>query len=211
MPKKYFLVAGVGLLLSAVAAQAGPITTPPPTLSAVGDVRAVFVYANAGDVSVLNEIKPKSVSQIFCNHTTVGCTAASSGDQMDLGIQSGPMEFSLLDENSGTTFFNDAADSDGNYHALVTSNFADFNVGAIPLGADSVITSLMGMGNNITYVGFEDRTAAQGGDFDYNDLIFAFANTVAGPTSTIPEPLTLSMFGAGIAGAAWLRRRRKVT
>ncbi|MND09799.1 PEP-CTERM motif protein [compost metagenome] len=42
-------------------------------------------------------------------------------------------------------------------------------------------------------------------DFDYNDLIFAFANT---QLTQVPEPLTLSLFGAGLAGVAWVGRRR---
>ncbi len=37
---------------------------------------------------------------------------------------------------------------------------------------------------------------------------FQFSAASVSPTSTIPEPLTLSIFGAGLAGLAALRRRR---
>lgn len=60
-------------------------------------------------------------------------------------------------------------------------------------------------------------------DFDPNDLInqvifsssgnsFEFDNiAVNDPPAQVPEPLTLSLFAAGLAGVAGLRRRRAVT
>jgi hypothetical protein len=210
MLKKYFLTAGFGLLLSTAGALAGPITSPPPILSAVGDVTAVYVFADAGDTSILSEVTPVAINQIFCNHTTGGCAANNPGDMMDLGVQAGPMVFRLDDITIGNTFLTNAPDAAGNYHALITTNFSDFNVGALPGGAGTTIANLIALGRSITYIGFEDRTAAQPlGDFDYNDLIFAFANTVTAPPTGVPEPLTISLFGAGLAGAAWLGRRKK--
>jgi hypothetical protein len=207
--KKYFLAPAIGLLLSTAGAFAGPITTPPPIISAVGDVKAVYVFADAGDTSILNEITPLAISQIFCNHSTGGCAGASAGDTVDLGLQNGAMVFSLANTSTGLTFTTNLADSDGNYHARITSNYADFGVGVLPGGADSVIAGLLGLGDSVTYIGFEDRVLGQSdADFDYNDLIFAFANTVTAST-TIPEPLTISLFGAGIVGMGWLSRRKK--
>jgi hypothetical protein len=212
MGQKYFIAAGFGLLVSAVAAQAGPITTLPPVINAVGDVKAIFVFADAGDTSILNEITPQAINQIFCNHSTGGCLAASAGNTVNLfpPAQNGAMTFSLVNTSTGLTFTSNLADADGNYHARITSNYADFGVGALPGGASSVITALLGLGSSITYVGFEDRILGQpDADFDYNDLIFAFANTTVDPPIGIPEPLTVSLFGAGIAGTGWLSRRRK--
>jgi len=98
-------------------------------------------------------------------------------------------------------FTTNVADSDGNYHALITSVYSDFGLGALPGPA---ATALAALGGSITYVGWEDKTLAQGSDWDYNDLIFAFANT----SVAVPEPLTLSLFGMGLAGAALVGRRR---
>ncbi|HWU55882.1 MAG TPA: PEP-CTERM sorting domain-containing protein [Rhizomicrobium sp.] len=207
MPKK-IVASAFGLLLSTIAANAGPITTPPPTLSAVGDVTAVYVFANALDVSDLNEVTPKAINQVFCNHTSGSCTGNNAGDTLDLGIQNGAMVFSLNDLTNGNHFTNTAADVDGNYHVLISTDFSVYNVGALPSAAASVIASLLSSGQTVTYVGWEDRTLAQGSDFDYNDLIFAFANTTT-TTREVPEPLTLSLFGAGLFGTALLRRRRK--
>lgn len=208
MPYKKFVASAFGLLISTVAAQAGPITTPPPTLSAVGDVTAVYVYANANDTSILNELTPSAINLIFCNHPTGTCAGNNPGDMVGLGIQNGAMVFSLDDITLGNHFVSNAPDVDGNYHVLITHDFADFNVGALPGGADSVIAGLLASGQSITYVGWEDHTLSQQSDFDYNDLIFAFANTTT-RTTELPEPLTISLFGAGLAGAAWTRWRRK--
>lgn len=203
MLNKSILAAGIGLLMSAAAAHAAPITTPPPSLTAFGDVTAVYIFADALDTSILNELTPASIAQIFCNHSGGGCTANVSGDTKFLGNQNGNMTFSLENVTRSTTFMSDTADSDGNYHALITSNYADFGLGALPGPA---ATALAGLSGSITFVGWEDKTLGQQSDFDYNDLIFAFANTRL--TTTIPEPLTLSLFGAGLAGAAFVGRRR---
>jgi hypothetical protein len=166
------------------------------------------VYANAGDTSILNEVTPSSIDLIFCNHSTGTCTGNHPGDTMDLGIQDGAMVFSLDDITVGNHFVSNAPDANGDYHVLISTNFADFGVGALPSGAGSVIAALIASGQSVTYVGWEDRRNGQGNaDFDYNDLIFAFANTTT--AIQVPEPLTLSLFGAGLAGAVLLRWRRR--
>jgi len=205
MSKKIMLGAGLGLLLCASAAQAAPITTPPQTLSAIGNVTAVYVFADAGNTSILNELQPASISEIFCNHSIGPCVGANPGDTMNLGPQNGIMQFSLHNTDTGSTFLSDTADGDGNYHVLISSNYADFNQGALPGAANTVITGLISSGMSVTYVGWEDLAAGQGSDFDYTDLIFAFSNT---PATQLPEPLTMSLFGAGLAGAAWAKRRK---
>jgi hypothetical protein len=116
------------------------------------------------------------------------------------------MTFSLANVTTGTTFTSNTPETPGGpYHVLVSTNYADFNVGALLPGAQSAINALLAAGKSITYVGWEDLSAAQGSDFDYNDLIFAFAGT---QIVQVPEPVTMSLFGAGLAGAAWMRRRK---
>jgi hypothetical protein len=205
MSKKILLNAVLGLSLSAIAAQAAPITTPPPTLSAIGNVTAVYVFANAANTSTLDELLPASFLQIFCNHPFGGCTGNNPGDSAPLGVQSGDMRFGLNNKTTGSIFYSDTADSDGNYHVRISENYMDFGQGALPGGAQTVINGLISSGMTVTYVGWEDLNATQGSDFDYNDLIFAFANTT---TRKVPEPLTLSLVGAGLAGAAWAKRRK---
>ena len=148
---------------------------------------------------------PSAINLIFCNHPTGTCTGNNPGDIMDLGIQNGAMVFSLDNLNKSNHFVSNLADVDGNFHVRISTDFSVFGVGALPSGADSVIAGLISSGQSVTYVGWEDLTKGQGSDFDYNDLIFAFANTT---TRQVPEPLTMSLFGAGLAGAAWAKRRK---
>jgi len=118
---------------------------------------------------------------------------------MDLLSQAGPLVFSLENLTTSTTFSSNAPDSDGNYHVHISANYSDFGVGALPAGVPS--------GPGVTYLAWEDLTAGQGSDFDYNDLIFAFTNTAS--TTSLPEPLTLSLMGCGLlgVGAFWARRK----
>jgi hypothetical protein len=59
--------------------------------------------------------------------------------------------------------------------------------------------------------------ATTGGTLDFSDLPGGNGNignildnvTLATAVSTVPEPLTISLFGTGLAGAAALRRRKK--
>jgi len=198
------IVAAVALTASAMA---GPITTPPPVITALGgDVTAVYVFADAKDASILGLSDPlPAIAQIFCNHNTGGCTANSPGDTMDLGTRSGVLTFTLSNTTQGTMYDSVNPDSDGNYHAWITTNYADFGVG--PLSPS--LTAELSLLPNVTFVGFEDRNAEKPvSDWDYNDLIFAFSNTAPVHNPGVPEPLTLSLVGIGLLGAFGLRRKK---
>jgi len=179
-----------------------PITTPPPVLTATGDVTAVYIFSDAGDHSTLDETQPVPFPLIFANNST-----NVAGDTMDLGNQAGAIVFSLHDLTTVTNYLSNVPDADGNYHAAFSTTYTDFNEGALPAVVAAFIAGLPA-GTSVTFVGWEDRTRGQGSDFDYNDLIFAFTN-VGIVTHGTPEPLTLSLFGAGLAGAVAFRRRRK--
>lgn len=65
------------------------------------------------------------------------------------------------------------------------------------------------LGTNDAYVGF---TGSSGAGWENQDIIkWTFANTATLPPvdNGVPEPLTLSLFGAGLAGAAAARRAKK--
>jgi hypothetical protein len=60
----------------------------------------------------------------------------------------------------------------------------------------------------ITFIGWEDRL---GGDYDYNDLIFAFTESAVVTdriaVAAVPEPITIAMFALGLAVLAGFRKR----
>ncbi len=66
-----------------------------------------------------------------------------------------------------------------------------------------VSTGLL-VGTNTIDVFFADRHVVQ------SELAFDANVTIFPRTESVPEPLTLSLFGAGLAGAAAMRRRKKM-
>ncbi|GAA0527867.1 hypothetical protein FHS83_002235 [Rhizomicrobium palustre] len=199
------LAAAATTMLSAGLANATPITTPPPPLIAMGDVKAVYVFANAMNTSLLDETSPNGWSSIFCNHHIGSCPGNHAGDIKDLGSQSGALTFRLRNTSTGKSYWSDTADSNGNYHAVFSTDYSSFGIGSLPSGAASALAGL----SNVTFVAWEDRDATNGSDFDYNDLVFAFSNTSATGNPGIPEPLSLSFLGAGLLGLAALRAKRR--
>ncbi len=209
MKKGTILAAIAGLAATAcVSAQAAPITTPPPVITAMGgDVKAIYIFANANDTSIMSLATPlPPVSPIFCNHSIGTCTASSPGAMVDLGARSGVLNFTLHDTTTGNTFDTVHPDSFGIYHADIRTSY---RYSGVPPLSPALMAQLSAL-PNVTFVAWEDHTMSDKfHDFDYNDLIFAFSNTAPIHNPGVPEPLTLSLMGAGLFGWASLRLRRK--
>ncbi len=215
MLPKIFGIAVASLLAMSGAAVAGPITTLTPLTSNGTQMYAVYVSSDAGDTLNLSEIGPNPVANFLCNYSNSGCTASLVGQVIDLGITPPGIVFSLTDVTVTNTYRTDMLALDGYAHSKVSNTVDASDASAVaaayayfgqgPLApAAAVSIALLGEtpGTIITFVGWEDRI---GGDFDYNDLIFAFTDP---PNDPVPEPGTLAMFGLGFLGLAALRRRK---
>lgn len=192
-----------------------PITTAPPTLVALGgNVTAYYIFSDAYDKSWMQLVTPPPISAsnfMFCNHPTTKCASANvGGDTVNLGNRSGVLEFRLRNETTGGVYLSDVADANGDYHAVVTSNFSDFGLNATQMAAAAPGLAAVASLSNVTFIGWEDHSYNQTRhDWDYNDLIFAFTATRPSNNTGVPEPLTLSLMGAGLLGVFGLRRLKK--
>jgi hypothetical protein len=207
--------ATVGLLFMAGAANATPVSTLTPLNTNGTDVYAIYMFSLAGDTLNLSEVGPNSVSNIFCNYSNNGCTAATTGQTVFLGNPGPGLVFGLTDVTDPATYTTNALAADGYAHdilsptvsagdaAAVNAAWETFGFGPItPNGADPIALLGQTPGTQVTFVEWEDRIS---GDYDYNDFVFAFTD----PPIGVPEPMTLAMFGLGLAalaGFAWRSR-----
>lgn len=184
-----------GVLVAAVLLVLGLVGSGHAFPIAVAGTEGLSVIANGGNITATYEGNSAAYSNdlylvlvgpdqwIFNNHSTpVGAT-------YDLGTFSAGTElvFRLYVNNTGDNFYTGAAsrNPDGLAHARVQNDWKP----------------------GITLVSFEDLWGTPEGINGYNDLSFSFTNTRA---SSVPEPATLLLFGAGLAGLKLMRKRMKV-
>jgi Domain of unknown function (DUF4114)/PEP-CTERM motif len=228
-------VFGIALLGVAQSADAGAIpygAIGTPILSnffvanATGDITAYFAGSSAGDTDFVG-LYDESTSTWLSDPQTDGFTNHSppDGTTYDLGAVTAGDVLAFAIYNSATSLYlysDPSLNLDGYSHTYAADVGASAAYPGSPAG---------------TFIGFEDLMGANpyvqdtpgnpfadGSDFDYNDLTFVVSGVTdctndpnagvcggginGGP---VPEPLTLSIFGAGLLGAAGMRRRRKAS
>lgn len=189
---KQVSIAAIALSASiAMSANAGPIPypdigTPAPANSFVaeadGVITAYFFATDAGYDSKIG---------LWINGVSTGLYglmnhSSAYGDTFFLGnVMAGDvLKFELQVLTTSTSWYSVPTDnSDGQNHTYAT----DFGGDAwIPAG---------------TYVAFEDLPSL--GDIDYNDHQFVFTNV---KNTSVPEPLSIILFGLGIAALGLTRK-----
>jgi len=122
---------------------------------------------------------------IFRNHTSPVGSTVNLGS-FAIGTE---LIFRLHVTNTGNNFYTGLANRnpDNRFHARVDGAYAA----------------------NESLVSFEDLLNLPEYPGGFNDLSFSFTNTVSVPSApSVPEPLTLSLLGAGLAGIGAIRKRR---
>jgi len=185
-----------------------PDTVVDPALNPLavdGHLQVVFTYSDARNEDLILSIPALAANPILDNHTT------PIGSVIDLGSYTGNLTFKLDNIFTGATYYSDQLDGYGDYHVRLDANYADFGVGSLDPTSLANITTLANAGYSLIFMAWEDHDLGsyETSDWDYNDVIFALAYQVH--LDRVPEPLSLSMFGVGLAGVAGLRRRKKAT
>ncbi len=165
-------------------------------------VDIVFAYKSAADVDLLFN----GVSLLVSNLDPFGTEAIITG--LTVGQV---LDFVFTNQTTGDSFQAGVAASDGHQHIAVQSTYADFQTDAprtyltqADLGpAYGVMTGIAPI-DDWTFAGMEDLLANQNSDFDYNDLVFGLLG-IDPPADPVPEPMTLSLLGIGLAGLAAIR------
>jgi len=156
--------------------------------ASTGDVSAYFAGSDAGYTNVItllvNGIETGIVG--LNNHTS------TYGQMLNFGaVHAGDrLVFKLINITPGTIgpFYSDNSMNAGGYNHIFSAQYEGDAL--IPKGI---------------FVGFEDLP--QGGDFDYNDERFVFVNVA--DVTDVPEPASIALLMAGVAGLAASRKSRR--
>ena len=193
-----FLIVISSLAAAPVTVHAGPIPYPNPgvenpvlysfTATATGPITAYFMGTTAAYVNELTMLVNGVGTGIqgLNNHTS------AIGEALDLGsVNAGDsIVFEMINLSPGGV---------GPWYSVKSMNSDGVNhVYSTDFGGDLLVPAGI-------FVAFEDLQG--GGDLNYNDENFVFTNVSS--SNNVPEPGSLALLGAALAGLAAARRRTR--
>jgi hypothetical protein len=183
-------------------------------------VQVVFAFVSASDTDTLTLSVPGAPNPIFNNKTS-----STRAEETITGLTPNqPLPFVFSNLTTGALTYTDAMPStspDGDPHTLhaalqgstITVNSASLffrDPPRMPVVLASAVPAAMiaidPKPADWLLIGFEDLTAAEGSDFDYNDLVFAFHN-VQNNIVPVPEPSTLALLCVSLIGVGWRKSK----
>lgn len=201
------------ILLAGVSARAISAVIPYPNAGTANTEVYSFTAANSGDVIAYFAGSTAGYTELVGMYINGVLSSAgfglnnhlsSVGDTFNMGtVTSGDIltfAISIISPDLGIVYsdpsLNTTYDNGNNYNHIYTTSYTSGLIAGLP-------TTLTGI-----YVAFEDLPYGSS-NYNYYDETYVFTNVASNtPIAPTPEPGTMLLMGIGVAGVAFMRRRK---